>query len=147
MEDVLDLKRIREDPDGVRAALERRDPGLSAVVDQIRESDQQWRAATTAAESLRATQKSRSDAFGAAKARGEDAPDLLASMQEMSAQVKEFSDLAAGAKQQLDALVARLPNLPDPTAPPGPEDEVIREVGEVSAPAFEPRDHLSSQGR
>jgi seryl-tRNA synthetase len=143
---VLDLKLIRKEPEAVKAALARRDPGLSPIVDQILERDQEWRAATTSAESLRAMQKTRSDAFGAAKARGEDAPDLLAAMQEMSAQVKEFIDQANNAKQQLDALIARLPNLPDPTAAPGPEDELIRTVGEPRAFEFEPRDHLELAG-
>jgi seryl-tRNA synthetase len=143
---VLDLKRIRQEPDAVRAALARRAPALAEVISEILLKDLQWRAATTSAENLRATQKTRSDEFAAAKARGEDAPDLLAAMQEMSAQVKEFTDQATGAKEQLDALVSRLPNIPDPTAAPGSEDELIREVGEVSTFAFEPRDHLELAG-
>ena len=143
---MLDLKLIREQPDVVRAALVRRDPSLSAIVDQILERDQEWRAATTSAESLRAMQKTRSEAFGAAKARGEDAPELRAEMQEMSAQVKTFNDQADAAKQTLDALVLPLPNLPDPTAAPGPEDELVREVGEIPALGFEPRDHLELAG-
>jgi seryl-tRNA synthetase len=143
---VLDLKRIRQDPEGVREALARRDPALAEIISEILLKDLQWRAATTSAENLRATQKTRSDEFAAAKARGEDAPDLLAAMQEMSAQVKEFTDQATGAKEQLDALVSRLPNIPDPTAAPGSEDELIRGVGEVPTFAFEPRDHLELAG-
>jgi seryl-tRNA synthetase len=143
---VLDLKHIREDPDGVRAALARRDPSLSEVVSEILERDQQWRAATTSAESLRAMQKTRSEAYGAAKARGEDAPQLLVEMQEMSAQVKELSEQASAAKQTLDALVSRLPNLPDPSAAPGPEDQELRTVGEPPSFSFEPRDHLELAG-
>jgi len=68
---VLDLKRIREDPDGVSAALARRDESLAAVVGEVLQADSQWRAATTSAETLRAEQKTRSEEFGAAKARGE----------------------------------------------------------------------------
>jgi seryl-tRNA synthetase len=143
---VLDLKHIREDPDGVRAALARRDPSLSEVVEEILQADEQWRASTTAAESLRSEQKTRSEAFGAAKARGEDAPELLAAMQEMSAQVKDLSEAASSAKQTLDALVSRLPNLPDPSAADGPEDQEIRKVGEPPSFPFEPRDHLELAG-
>lgn len=143
---MLDLKRIRQEPDAVRAALVRRDPSLSAIVDQILERDQEWRAATTSAEGLRAMQKTRSEAFGAAKARGEDAPELRAEMQQMSAQVKTFNDQADAARQTLDALVLPLPNLPDPTAASGPEDELVREVGEIPTLGFEPRDHLELAG-
>ncbi len=143
---MLDLKRIREDPDGVRAALARRGPAFVEVVDQVLEKDLQWRAATTSAETLRATQKTRSEEFAAAKARGEDAPELRAAMQEMSAQVKEFTEQATRAKQELDALLAPLPNLPDPSAAPGPEDALVREVGAVRKLDFPPRDHLELAG-
>ncbi len=152
---MLDIKLIREDPDGVRAALARRNPDLTEAVGRILEKDQEWRAATTSAESLRAMQKTRSEAFGAARARGEEAPELRAAMQEMSAQVKEFVDQADRAKRELESLLLPLPNLPNPTAAPGPEDELVRIVGEAglgglgvgdSEPAFAPRDHLELAG-
>jgi seryl-tRNA synthetase len=143
---VLDLKRIRDEPDLMRAALARRDPSLSQVVSEILEKDQEWRAATTSAESTRAMQKTRSEAFAAAKSRGEDDPELLAKMQELSAQAKAYAERAGSAKERLDALVARLPNLPDPSAAPGPEDELVREVGRIPSFEFQPRDHLELAG-
>jgi seryl-tRNA synthetase len=143
---MLDLRRIREDPDAVRAALERRDPTLARVVDEILEEDRHWREATSSAESMRAMQKARSEEIGAAKARGEDPSDLLAAVKEMSTQVKQLSDHAGIAKEQLDALLLALPNLPDPSAAPGPEDELVRTVGEPRTFAFEPRDHLELAG-
>jgi seryl-tRNA synthetase len=144
---VLDLKRIREDPDGVAAALARRDGALSAQLRELLAADEQWRAATTSAESLRAEQKTRSEEFGAAKSRGEDAPELRAAMQELSAQVKQFTEQATGAKERLDGLVARLPNLPDPSAADGPEDDLVKAVGEPPQFDFEPRDHLELAGQ
>jgi seryl-tRNA synthetase len=164
---VLDIKLIRQDPDGVRAALARRNPDLTEAVGRILEKDQEWRAATTSAESLRAMQKTRSEAFGAARARGEEAPELRAAMQAMSAQVKEFVDQADRAKRELESLLLPLPNLPDPTAAPGPEDELVRVVGEAGLGGlgvgageagpdgpgaggaelpFTPRDHLELAG-
>ena len=143
---MFDLKRIREDPDAVREALARRDPSLSATVEEILRADQAWRAATSAAESLRAEQKTRSEEFAAAKANGEDAPQLRTEMQHMSGQVKQFTEQAAAAKQQLDALVARLPNLPDASAADGEQDEELRTVGEPPSFPFEARDHLELAG-
>jgi seryl-tRNA synthetase len=67
-------------------------------------------------------------------------------MQELSAQVKQYGEQAGGAKQRLDELVARLPNLPDPTAASGPDDEEIRKVGEPPSFSFAPRDHLELAG-
>jgi seryl-tRNA synthetase len=143
---VLDLKRIREDADGVSAALARRDASLAAVVGEVLAADGQWRTATTSAETLRAEQKTRSEEFGAAKARGEDAPELRTEMQQMSAQVKQFGEQAAAAKQRLDELVARLPNIPDESAADGPEDELVKVVGEPPSLSFQARDHLELAG-
>ncbi|HEV2974614.1 MAG TPA: serine--tRNA ligase [Solirubrobacteraceae bacterium] len=143
---MLDLKRIREDPDGVAAALARRDPALREQVRALLAADREWRAATSSAESLRAEQKARSEAFGAAKARGEDAPELRAEMQERSAHVKRASEQAASAKERVDELVARLPNLPDASAADGPEDEEVKRVGEPPSFAFQARDHFELAG-
>jgi seryl-tRNA synthetase len=147
---VLDVKLIREEPDAVRTALARRDPGLSEVVDELLTQDREWRAVTASAESLRARQRSDSEGIAAGKRAGEDVSGLLGGMRELSAQVKELTEQADRARERLDALLLRLPNLPDPTAAAGPEDELVRVVGEpgLGGPKspFEPRDHLELAG-
>jgi seryl-tRNA synthetase len=144
---VLDLKRIREEPDVVREALARRGEWFGATIDELLLADEQWRAATGAAERLRAEQKARSEEFGAARSRGEDAPELRVAMQQLSAQVKQHAEQAGSAKERLDELVARLPNLPEPTAADGPEDELVKTVGEPPTLSFAPRDHLELAGQ
>jgi seryl-tRNA synthetase len=143
---LLDLKRIREDPESASAALARRAPAWSEQLAEVLALDEKWRTQTSAAESLRAEQKLRSEEFGAAKARGEDAPELRGAMQELSAQVKQAAEDAAQAKERLDALVARLPNLPDASAASGPEDDEIKRVGELPTLTFKARDHLELAG-
>jgi seryl-tRNA synthetase len=143
---VLDLKLIREDPEGVKAALARRDPGLAAAVDEILAKDAEWRSATASAENLRATQRSASEEIAAGKRAGEDVSEALARMKGLSGEVKELTEQARVAQERLDALLAPLPNLPDPTAAPGPEDELVRTVGAVPELDFEPRDHLELAG-
>ncbi len=147
---MLDLKRIREGPDVVKAALARRDPTLAQAVEHVLELDRQWRMATAAAEELRASQRQHSERIAAAKRAGEDAAPALAEMKELSAQVKELTERARIAQEALQQALLPLPNLPDPTAAPGPEDELIREVGEVgvggSKSPFAPLDHLELAG-
>ncbi len=143
---MLELKRVRDDPQGVRAALQRRDPALGEVVDAVLAKDEQWRAATAAAESQRAAQREASEAIAQAKRAGEDVEARLAQMRDVSARVKDLVEQARSAQEELDALIARLPNLPDPSAAPGPEDELVREVGEPPDFSFEPRDHLELAG-
>jgi seryl-tRNA synthetase len=143
---VLDLRRIREDPDGVRAALERRDRGLGEALEEVLARDSQWRSATASAEQLRAEQRAHSERIAAAKRAGADVAPELARMKQLSADVKARAEQARVAERQLQAALALLPNLPDPSAAPGPEDEVLRRVGELPELAFQPRDHLELAG-
>jgi len=143
---VLDIKLIRKDPAAVKAALARRDPDAPAVIDEILALDRKWREAAGAAETLRAKQRIRSETIAAAKRSGEDATQDLAEMKGMSAEAKGRTEEARVAQEQLQQALAPLPNLPDPTAADGPEDEVLREVGRPPEFAFEPRDHLELAG-
>jgi len=141
---VLDLRAIRADPDAVKAALARRSAEFAPRVDELLAADEEWRAATAAAESLRAEQKQASEAIGAAKARGEDAADALARVKELSGTVKERTEEARAAEERLQAILVTLPNLPDPTA--ADEDTTLKEVGEAVIPSHPPRDHLELAG-
>jgi seryl-tRNA synthetase len=143
---VLDLKRIRKEPDVVKASLGRRGEEWAPAVQEVLEKDQHWRDLTTNAESLRAMQRSHSDNIAAGKKAGADVEPELAKMKEMSTQVKDLVEQARIAEEQLGAALARLPNLPDPSAAPGPEDELVRTVGEPRAFEFEARDHLELAG-
>jgi seryl-tRNA synthetase len=143
---LLDLKLIRDDAQRVRGALARRDPSLAADIEEVLASDAEWRSATASAESLRARQRASSDDVAAGKSAGADVSAELAKLKRMSADVKALTEQAASAKERLDELLARLPNLPDPTAADGPEDELVRTVGEPPAFAFQPRDHLELAG-
>jgi seryl-tRNA synthetase len=143
---MLDLKLIREEPQAARAALARRDPALAAVLDEVVAKDAEWRAATTSAEQLRATQRERSESIAAAKKAGEHVDTALAEMRRLSAEVKERSERARSAHEALNATLAQLPNLPDPTAAPGPEDELVNVSGEPPEFAFQARDHLELAG-
>jgi seryl-tRNA synthetase len=137
---MLDLRLIRRDPDAVRAGLARR--GADERLDEVLDLDEDWRAATAAAERLRAEQKAASDAIAEAKRAGEDAGPVLERMRDMSAQVKALTERARTAEERLQGVLATLPNLPDPTATE--EDTVIREVGEPRI--REGRDHLALAG-
>jgi seryl-tRNA synthetase len=142
---VLDLKRIRRETQAVRAALARRGEEAAAGLDRVIALDERRRALLPELEGLRGEQNE-------ANARIKSAADAdarereIAAMRDVAARAKELErelgEVAAGLR---DAL-APLPNLPDPTAAMGPQDEVIRAVGEIVTPAFAPRDHLELAG-
>ena len=67
-------------------------------------------------------------------------------MRSVAARVKELERELGEVEERLQAALAPLPNLPDPTAAPGPEDELVREVGTPPELGFPPRDHLELAG-
>jgi seryl-tRNA synthetase len=142
---VLDLKRIREDPDAVRAALERRGGEVAAGLDRVVELDARRRALLPQLEGLRAEQNEANARIRATSDAAERDREIEA-MRGVAARAKELERELGEVELDLQAALAPLPNLPDPTAAPGPQDEVVRTVGEVEAPAFEPRDHLELAG-
>jgi seryl-tRNA synthetase len=139
---VLDLRLIRRESDTVRAALARRAPELAGRVDRIVALDATWREATQAAEALRAEQKAASERVAAGKREQLDVAPQLARLKQLSGEVKGLGERAREAEQELQELLATLPNLPDPTAAE-PEDEVVRVVGDATKRG---RDHLELAG-
>jgi seryl-tRNA synthetase len=139
---MLDLKRLRSEPDVVRAALERR--GDADGLDRVIELDEQRRSLLPQLEALRAEQNDANEAISAAKASGESADEQIAAMKAVAAQAKELDAALQAAEAELDGALALLPNLPDDDAPA--EDTVLRECGERPKFDFEPRDHLDLAG-
>jgi len=138
---MLDLKRIRREPDAVRAALARR--GDDGALDTVLELDGRRRAILPELESLRARQNEAGAAIAAARSSGGDADAAIAEMREVAARAKGMTDELADVESGLRAALDALPNLPDPDAPD--EDTVLREAGEPRVPAGA-RDHLELAG-
>jgi len=142
---VLDLKLIREDPDGVRAALRRRGEGLEAPLDRVIELDRRRRGLLPELEGLRAEQNEANR-----RIRASDAPEErdreIGAMRVVAARVKSLEGELVATEVELQDAMGALPNLPDPSAAPGPEDELVRTVGEPASFAFEARDHLELAG-
>src|SRR5215210_685984 len=141
---MLDLKAIRRDPDAVRAALARRGDGSDARLDEVLRLDQEWRAATTTTENLRAALNEASGNIAAGKKAGTDVSEAIAETRDLSSQVKELEEQRRTAEARLTDLLGSLPNPPDPSATD--EDTTLREVGEPRVPSDGARDHLEVAG-
>jgi len=142
---VLDIKLIREDPDAVREALTRRGVQAADGLDRVVELDERRRALLPELEGLRAEQNEANARIKAAPDPAERDREITA-MRAVAARAKELERELGEVELDLQAALAPLPNLPDPTAAPGPEDELVREVGEIATLAFQPRDHLELAG-
>jgi seryl-tRNA synthetase len=140
---VLDLKRIRDDPEAIKAALARR--GAADAVDGLLSLDERRRELLPWVEGGRARQNEASEAIAEAKREGRGAEAEIAEMRELAAEIKRLEGELAEVERERDELALTLPNLPDPDAPEGETEddaEVLREVGERPAFEFQVRDHL-----
>ncbi len=140
---MLDLKRIREDPDATRAALAR--IGADGDLDELLRLDSRRRELLPEVEGLRAQRNEASDAIGLAKREGGNADEAIAQMREVSGRIKELEGELTDVETERDRIAATIPNPPHPDAPDGDTDEdaaLIREVGERPSFDFEIRDHL-----
>ncbi len=140
---MLDLKLIRSDPERVKEALARR--GAAGAVDELLRLDQSRRELLPEIEGGRARRNEASEKIAEAKRSGGDASEAIAEMRELSDGIKRMEAELAEVESSRDELAATLPNLPDPDAPEGIDEEdavVLREVGERPDFGFEVRDHL-----
>jgi seryl-tRNA synthetase len=134
---MLDLKLIREDPERVRTALARRGEAVAARLDAVLELDSRRRGLIPTLEQLRASRNAAAEEIAKAKHAGEDASAAIAAQREVGAREKLLSSELAEVEDQLQAALAPLPNLPDPSAAAGPEDELVKVVGEPRLGAVE----------
>jgi seryl-tRNA synthetase len=128
----------------VKRALARRGPAAAESIDELLRLDARRRELLPAVEERRARQNRVSEEIAAARRAGGEADEAIAAMREVAAEVKQLEQELAAVDEQIQTLLARIPNVPDPSAPDGDSEdaELVREVGVPPAFDFEPRDHL-----
>src|SRR4029450_1445457 len=84
---MLDLKVVRDDPEGVKAALAKRGPGAAELVDRLLDADAARRGLGTEGDALRAEQRRRGKEV--ARAAPPERGQVLAGLKELSDRVGE----------------------------------------------------------
>ncbi len=141
LQDVIDLRALREDPDRLRASQLARGEDPS-VADRLLGLDSERRSALTRFETLRSEQKSMGKSVS--KASPEERETLLVRAKALAADVKAAEAEADRLAAELDRAVAGVPNLVEEGAPEGGVDDfkVVETVGVPRTFDFTPRDHL-----
>jgi seryl-tRNA synthetase len=139
---MLDLKKIREQPERYKAGLRKRGRDPQAI-DDVLIVDLRRRHLLAEIEKLRAQQNAASAEI--AKLTGAARDARIAEMRELSARIKAIEPELEQIESQLDLLLRALPNQPDDDVPPGKDDSenvVIREWGTPPTFEFPPQDHV-----
>ena len=155
---MLDIKKIKENPDAVKAGLRAKEVDCDATVDRILELDGKIRALKTNTETQTAQKnklaKENGKLFGMkkkAEKEGKDVSELDAAIAANNAQSVQIAEAIEQELAELKALsdeyrvaMLSLPNLPDPDLKPGGKEnnEPLRYFGEPHKFDFTPKHHV-----
>lgn len=140
---MLDIKKLREDFDGVKKRVERRGKGDFGL-DAVQELDVSRRKILAEVEALKNKQNTASKEVPKLKKEGKDTTALFAEMKELSGRIKELDAEVSEIEEKLKDVLLGVPNTPNDKVPEGDDDSdnvEIKKVGEPAEFAFEPKAH------
>jgi seryl-tRNA synthetase len=141
---MLDIRKIRENPDFYRERLARRHGGDEKAVALLLALDERRRKCVQEVEALKGERNRTSKEIGALKAKGGDIAEKSAAMKKLGDQIAQLDqDLAAIEGEQTDLLL-RTPNITHDSVPVGEaaaENRIERTVGEAAKFTFKPKTH------
>jgi len=141
---MIDIKRIKEDPQGVIELYAKKEKDAKAEIERILELDEQRRALIQQTEAMKSEQNKVSKSVPALKKAGEDVAPVFAKMKELASQIKAQDEKLGEIEKEYRTLMLALPNLPDEDLAPGGKEnnEPIRYFGEPHVFDFEPKHHV-----
>ena len=141
---MLDIKRIKDDPEKVKAGLRAKEVDCDQEVDRILELDKVRRDTIFATEQMKAEQNKVSKTIPQLKKAGEDTAPVFQRMGELKAQIAANDEKLRSIEGEYRTLMLSLPNLPDDDLKPGGKEnnEPLRYFGEPHKFDFEPKHHV-----
>ena len=138
---MLDIKRIRKNPEEVQELLKRRgDYDLSELI----ALDEDRRTLLVEMESKKAEQNRASKEIPKLKKEGKDASVIFKAMKTLSGEIKTLETSVKDVDDQIDAILMNLPNTPGPDVTIGKDENDNVEVMSFMEPTafdFEPQAH------
>ena len=140
---MLDIKRIRENYEEVKAGVERRCKGDFGI-EKVRDLDIRRREILAEVEALKNKQNVTSREVPKLKKAGEDTTALFAEMKQLSARIKELDGEVAEVEEELRSTLLGIPNTPNKEVQVGVDDSdnvELRKWGEPRDFGFEAKAH------
>lgn len=140
---MLDIKMIRQNTDEIKERLATR--GVKAEkIDALLEKDKRRRELLVETEGLKQKRNEVSAEIANAKRNKQDATGAIKEMREVGAKIKSLDEELEEVEATVKDMASRLPNLPNPTIPVGPDESANVELRKVGTPRefdFEPKAH------
>ena len=144
---MLDIKAVRQDPEGVARALEKR--GYNFDVAAFKEMDARRKQADIDSQNLLAERKSVSKKIGQLVGQGVPVEEAKAqvnqTLDKIAQQIDALTEQAKQVQGELDELLLSVPNLPAASVPAGSSEADNVEISRWGTPRvfdFEVKDHV-----
>lgn len=140
---MLDIKYIIANQELIKEGLEKK--GYSKIInlDELVSLHSSINKLKTSSQALAEEKNRLSNSIKSASA--EERPAIIAKSKEIGEELKKEQDELAAEQEKFDEIMLRMPNMPSPETPVGPDDSgnvVRRKVGELPQFSFTPRDHV-----
>ena len=141
---MIDLKRLRQDPEGSRAGLLRRlDGSVTQAVDALLGLDRERRELLVRVERLKSERNAASEEVARRKRAKEPADQLMAKLKASGEEVKALDARLRDIEADLERQAMSLPNFPADGTPDGDAtaNRMVRSWGEPPTFDFQPKPH------
>ena len=130
---MIDLRRLRADPEGVKAAIARRGEDVTPL-DRVVELDERQRQLGVERDAVRNEVKGISRQVGDLhkEGRGDEAAELQDRSRDLGDRADALADEVESLGSEIREVLLRVPNTPSPDCPDGltpEENPVVRQVG------------------
>ncbi len=139
---MLDIKVIRQNPDLLIKALEKRHSKIDLT--EFLELDRKRREIIAEAEQLKNKQNEASKLIPGYKKEGKDLSALMAEMKAIADRVKDLDGKTREIDDAMEKIMLTIPNIPNELVPEGEDDRFNQELRKYGTPTqfdFEPKAH------
>src|SRR3954471_4457701 len=128
---MIDPAIVRDDPDGVRTALQNRGLDVGSLLAELGTLDERRRTLIVEVETLKRAQNASGEEVARLKRLGEDASGVFEANRQRSQRIKELDAERQRFEEQRTAVLLTVPNLPHTSVPVGADASHNREVRRV----------------
>lgn len=140
---MIDVKLLQKNFDETATALMRKKVS-SEIIAELKTANETLKNAKLAYETLQAKQNELSRLFGQYKKEGKSTDELKIEVDANKATLNDLLDTQRSAEEALDAIIMRVPNIPDADVPDGEDENDNIEIRKVLTPptfTFTPKEH------
>lgn len=140
---MIDVKLLQKNFDETASALMRKKVSAQMIA-ELKTANENLKTAKLAYETLQAKQNELSKLFGQYKKEGKNTDELKIEVDTNKATLNDLLETQRANEEALDAIIMRVPNLPDANVPDGEDENDNIEIKKVLTPpafAFTPKEH------